>query len=323
LVLAISVMLGVSGCGTLATFFNGPADATTTTHIAAQITTALKQQGAPGSISGLTARHFGHGLGGIEVHFTYTETVNGMPVSVPIAQDGLTFGDDGEYRDGSLETAVRNAIVRANPFTTYPGYTTLRDSDIASVRQALGVSQVGRMTVTARFQDAPLELGMDQSWFDQTSATNLKSQDPKARAFFGYYDIPPQQALSHLTLGIDFKDDSPAMQDANREYSAGNCAAVQSLLDEDWTQLISLIAGMNTKTLPDDTYQANLETTTTDATDRQVTGLSAQSASFRFADGHPTPTNAFDKATLVCNPAPSPSIPSTVRNAHDRQMGRA
>ncbi|MDP9903281.1 hypothetical protein [Arthrobacter bambusae] len=225
--------------------------------------------------------------------------------------DNLTFDDHGEAHEGypSLESSVRDAIVQANPFTSYPGYTTLRDQNTANVRKALAADRVGRMTIAVRVRDSASDLVIDQSWFDHTAAANLKSDNQEAKAFFGYYDIPPQEALAHLTLGIDFEDDSVAIQDANSENNAGNCAPLRSLLDQDWSQIKMLLAAPDTHALPDLSYQAKLQTTAIPSVPGPESSYSAQSASFRFVDGHPDPRDAFDGAAVPCG------LGSTLPNA--------
>lgn len=288
LILAVSTLLGLAGCSPV--WAGGPADPATTQKVKASIEGALARFGASGSIYDLTARHAGFSRGGMDVTFTYTETVKGERISIPVIP--VEFPDDGSLGDSS---DIRDAIIATQPHTHQPGYQELRTRYTDAVRDALPTS--GRLEIDDYFfgfQDDPghaSRTGTDRDWFIATAEQNAVSDDPADRAFFGYYAIDPDEAFQHTFFQVAFKDDSPEVQAAWDGYAEDGCREINRILDADWKEASDKVALLDPTTAPNARYQVLLA----------------------YAEMYPDYSSPFQLGSPITPPATSSHLPADCR----------
>lgn len=282
-----ALILGLTGCSP--TVAGGPAEPATMARVHENITTALESLGPNGSISELSARHFGFSRGGLDVTFSYTEVVGGGRVTIPIPT--ITFADSGDrltsHAGMTGESYVRNALVSARPYSYRADYAALANSYENAARESLALTDADGLVIDEDWFGFPrsdphknYSVREQRDWFDSAARLNLTSDDPDKRAFLGYYDIDPHEALEHEPFllkfddGLDRSKASPDRSDALFEkYRAKRC--------ENWDRLRSLVTAMDPQALTRSEYQMIIEI--------------ERSARFRFTSTGIEPATAVDR----------------------------
>jgi len=296
---AIALGLGLSGCSTTIS-------TTTIDSITSQIETALTGMGATGTVSDLTASCFAtEAFIDAEIQFTYTETIAGQTLAVPVnlrdaTNVGSPFDCHGTLQTDSLADDLAASISDNLPWRYQPSYDAAANGYLATVKAALAKTDLGAMNADAAFVDNNNNLisGFtpdEQQWFTTTASTNMASTDPDKKAFLGYYAITPQDALTHTLLTLYVTE--PSIQASS--YAKPDCATLKPALNAAWDKAATAIKQIDTTGFPDTDYHLamlrNDATSSTDASD-----YVALSSYFHFTANGIDPTDAFDNGVEIC-----------------------
>lgn len=161
----------------------------------------FKDHDLNGELSVKKVDHVGFSLGGIVVDYSYSEDVNGKPVTLTEQMSG--FDDSGKLNDSLSDSDYGGEFVQfVKKSSLQQPYYSKISKEIYSELKKQETSNF-KMDRKPENSVEPELVDFDENstlpslqWYKQQVNDNKTSKDKNRQAFGGYYSISPQQALA-------------------------------------------------------------------------------------------------------------------------------
>lgn len=201
-VILVFGIIGIKICLSFSvTFFGGPANHQIREDVTYTMKNIFKDHDFNGELSVKKVNHVGFSQGGIVVDYSYSEDVNGKPVTLTEQMNG--FDDRGKLNDtlsdsdygGEFVQFVKKSSLQQPYYskTSKVIYSELKKQETSNFKLDRKPENSVEPELIYFEENSTLT---SLQWYKQQVNNNKISKDKNRQAFGGYYSISPQQALA-------------------------------------------------------------------------------------------------------------------------------